>query len=147
MTRQLVILGTSVTLPDPGSVSDLAARFAEQGDQLADLETSLQSLTKPEAWASWTGQAADAFGQSIGQVPGAVGEVRDAYDSAAAALRQYANQLEPVVNSLSSLHYPAEEAESTLASVKAARNRAIASGQNPVTTGWDARLADANAKV
>jgi uncharacterized protein YukE len=147
MTRHLVILGTSVTLPDPGSASDLAARFQDQSGQLADTEATLQALTRPDAWGGWTGLAADAFGQSIGQLPAELGDVRDAYEDVVTALRQYAGQLEPVVSSLSSLSYQAEDAEYTLAAVRRARSQAIASGHNPVTTGWDARLADATAAV
>ncbi len=147
MTRQLVILGTSVTLPDPASVTDLAAGFQQQSGQLADLETTLQALTRPDAWGDWTGLAADAFGQSIGQLPAELGDVRDGYEDVASALQQYAGQLEPVVNSLSSLSFQAEDAEGALAAVRTARSQAIANGQDPVTTGWDARLADATEAV
>ena len=147
MSRQLVILGTSVTLPDPASVTDLAASFQQEGGQLAHLQTTLQSLTRPDAWGAWVGQAADAFGRSIGQLPAEIGDVSDAYDDVASALRQYAGQLEPVVNSLSSLSYQAEDAEGALAAVSTARSQVITSGQDPATTGWDARLADAAAAV
>ena len=43
MTRRLVILGTTVTVPDPASVTSLAAAFRGQGGQLADLEDTLQA--------------------------------------------------------------------------------------------------------
>ena len=148
MARQLVTLGTSVTLPDPASVTDLAARFQEQGAQLADTEATLQALTRPDAWGNWTGLAADAFGQSIGQLPAELGDVRDAYEDVASALRQYAGQLEPVVNAISSLSYPAEEAEYTLAATQRARAQAIAHGQDPATiTAWNIRVSDAAAAV
>jgi uncharacterized protein YukE len=147
MSRQLVILGTSVTLPDPASVTDLAAGFQQHGGQLADLETALQSLTRPDAWGDWTGLAADAFGQSIGQVPAQLADISDAYEDVASALQQYAGQLEPVVSSLSSLSYQAEDAEGALAAVQNARAQAIANGQDPVTTGWNARVEDASAAV
>jgi uncharacterized protein YukE len=147
VSRRLVVLGTSVTLPDPASVTDLAVSFQQQGGQLADLQTTLQSLTRPDAWGDWTGLAADAFGQTIGQLPAELGDARDAYDDVASALRQYAGQLEPVINSLISLSYQAEDAEGTLAAVQDARSRAIATGHNPVTTGWDARLTDATEAV
>ena len=148
MARQLAILGTSVTLPDPASVTDLAARFQEQGGQMAEAETTLQSLARPDAWGQWSGLAADAFGQSIGQLPAQLGDVCAAYEDVASALRQYASQLEPVVNALSSLSYPAEEAEYTLAATERARAAAIASGQDPATiTAWNIRVADAAAAV
>jgi uncharacterized protein YukE len=147
MTRQLVILGTSVTLPDPASAADLAASFQELSGHLAGLETTLQALTRPDAWGVWTGLAADEFGRSIGQLPAELGDVREAYGDVASALRQYAGQLEPAVSSLVSLSFRAEDAEGTLAAVRRARSQAIASGHDPVTTGWDARLADANAAV
>jgi uncharacterized protein YukE len=143
MAGQLVILGTSVTLPDPASVSDLAARFQEQGGQLAEAETTLQALARPDAWGEWTGLAADAFGQSIGQLPAELGEVCAAYEEVAAALRQYAGQLEPVVGALSSLSYPAEEAEYTLAATERARAQAIAHGQTATIPAWNIRVADA----
>jgi uncharacterized protein YukE len=147
VTRRLVILGTSVTVPDPGSATDLAASFRDLSGHLADLEATLQSLTRPDAWGAWTGQAADAFGQSIGQLPAELGDVRDAYDDVASALQRYASALEPVVNALTSVSFRAEDAEGELAAVLTARSQAIARGQDPVTTGWDARLADATEAV
>jgi hypothetical protein len=147
MTRRLVILGTSVTVPDPASATDLGVTFRELSGHLADLEGTLQTLTRPDAWGDWTGEAADAFGQSIGQLPAELGDMAGAYGDVASALQRYAGQLEPVVNSLTTLSYRAEDAEGTLMAVKTARAQAIAHGQDPVTTGWDARLEDANAAV
>ncbi len=147
MTRRLVILGTPVTVPDPASATDLGVSFREVSGHLADLEGTLQTLTRPDAWGDWTGQAADAFGQSIGQLPAELGDMADAYGQVASALARYAGQLEPVVNSLTALSFQAEDAEGTLTAVRTARAQAIAHGQDPVTTGWDARLADANAAV
>ena len=147
MTRRLVILDTSVTVPDPASATDLGVSFREVSGHLADLEGTLQTLTRPDAWGDWTGGAADAFGQSIGQLPAELGDMAGAYGEVASALQRYAGQLEPVVNSLTALSYQAEDAEGTLAAIRTARAQAIAHGQDPVTTGWDARLADANATV
>lgn len=147
MTRRLVILGTTVTVPDPPSATDLSVSFRGVGGHLADLEGTLQTLTRPDAWGDWTGLAADAFGQSIGQLPAELGDMASAYGEVASALQRYAGQLEPVVNSLTALSYQAEDAEETLAAVRTARAQAIAHGQDPVTTGWDARLADATATV
>src|SRR5580692_3403594 len=118
MTRRLVILGTTVTVPDPASATDLAAGFREQGGSLGDLEGTLQTLTRPDAWGDWTGLAADAFGQSIGQLPGEVADIRDAYGVVAAALQEYAGQIEPVIAALTSLSYRAEEAEGTLTATR-----------------------------
>jgi hypothetical protein len=147
VTRRLVILGTTVSLPDPASVTDLAAGFRGQGGELADLETTLQTLARPDAWGNWTGQAADAFGQSLGQLPAEIGDVRDAYDEVALVLQRYAAELEPVINALTSLSFQAEDAEGTLAAVRTARSQAMARGENSAATGWDARLADATAAV
>src|SRR5580700_8459026 len=123
MTLRLVILGTTVTVPDPASATDLAAGFREQGGHLADLEATLQALSRPDAWGDWTGLAADAFGQSIGRLPAELGDVAGAYDDVASGLQRYANALEPVVNALASLSFQAEDAEGTLAAVRAARSQ------------------------
>ena len=147
MTRRLVILGTTVTVPDPASVTDLAAGFREQGGQLADLEETLQALNRSHAWGEWTGQAADTFGQSLGQLPGEVAEVRDAYGDVASVLQRYAAELEPVVSALSSLSFRAEDAEGNLQAVSTACAQAKARGENTTLTGWDTRLADAKAAV
>ncbi len=147
MTRRLVILGTPVTVPDPVAATGLATSFRGMGGHLADLEATLQALTRPDAWGDWTGLAADAFGQSIGQLPAELGDARDAYEDVASALQRYASEVEPVVNALTSLSFKAEDAEGTLAAVRNARAQAIAHGQNPVVAGWDARLADATAAV
>jgi uncharacterized protein YukE len=147
MTRQIVILDTSVTVPDPASVTALAGSFGDVNGCLAELEGTLQTLTRPDAWGDWTGLAADAFGRSIGQLPGEVEDIRDAYGAVVAALREYAGQLEPVIAALTSLSYRAEEAEGTLIATRNARDQAIAQGHNPLTTGWDARLEEATAAV
>jgi uncharacterized protein YukE len=147
VTRRLVILGTTVTVPDPASVTELAAGFRKQGGQLADLEETLQALNRPDAWGEWTGQAADTFGQSLGQLPGEVAEARDAYGDVAAVLQRYAAELEPVVNALSSLSFRAEDAEGNLQAVSTAHAQAKARGENTTLTGWDTRLADATAAV
>jgi uncharacterized protein YukE len=86
--------------PDPASATDLGVSFREVSGHLADLEGTLQTLTRPDAWGDWTGLAADAFGQSIGQLPAELGDMAGAYGKAASALQRYAGQLEPVVNSL-----------------------------------------------
>jgi uncharacterized protein YukE len=147
MTRQIVILDTSVTVPDPASVTALAGSFGDVNGCLAELEGTLQTLTRPDAWGDWTGLAADAFGRSIGQLPGEVEDIRDAYGAVVAALLEYAGQLEPVIAALTSLSYRAEEAEGTLTATRNARDQAIAQGHNPLTTGWDARLEEATAAV
>jgi hypothetical protein len=147
MTQRLVILGTSVTVPDPASATDLGVSFREVSALLADLEGTLQTLTRPDAWGDWTGVAADEFGQSIGRLPAELGDMASAYGEVASALQRYAGQLEPVVNSLTALFFRAEDAEGTLAAVRTARSQVIAHGQDPVTTGWDARLEEANAAV
>lgn len=147
MARQLEILGTSVTVPDPGSVATLAANFDQVSGCLAELQDTLRTLSTPDAWGDWTGQAADAFGQSIGQLPGELGDVQEAYGAVAAALREYASQLEPVSTALTSLSFQADEAEGTLTATHAARAQVVAQGQDPAATGWDARLADATAAV
>jgi uncharacterized protein YukE len=147
VTRRLVILGTTVTVPDPASVTDLAAGFRAQGGHLADLEETLQALNRPHAWGEWTGQAADTFGQSLGQLPGEVAEVRDAYGDVASVLQRYAAELEPVVSALSSLSFRAEDAEGNLQAVSTACAQAKARGENTTLTGWDTRLADAKAAV
>lgn len=147
MTRQLAILGTTVTVPDPASVTDLAAGFRTQAGQFADLEDTLQTLNRPDAWGEWTGQAADAFGQSLGQLPGEIGEIGDAYEDVASVLQRYAAELEPVVNALSSLSFRAEEAEGNLQAVSTVHAQAKARGENTAVTGWDTRLADANAAI
>jgi uncharacterized protein YukE len=147
MTRQIVILGTSVTVPDPGGVAALAGSFRDVDGSLGDLEGTLQTLTRPDAWGDWTGLAADAFGQSIGQLPGEVADIRDAYGVVSAALQEYAGQIEPVIAALTSLSYRAEDAEGTLTATRNARDQVIAQGHDPRTTGWDARLEEATAAV
>jgi uncharacterized protein YukE len=147
MARHLEILGTSVTVPDPDSVASLSASFSSVSENLTDLVDMLQALSTPAAWGEWTGQAANAFGQSIGQLPGELGAAQEAYGTAAAALQDYASHVEPVVTALTSLSFQADDAESTLTAIQNARNQVIHQGQDPAATGWDARLADATEAV
>jgi len=147
VTRTLEILGTTVSVPDPGAATALSASFGEMSGSLADAHDTLQTLTRPDAWGVWTGQAADAFGQSVGKLPAELGDIRDAYGAVSAALREYAAELEPVVNALTALASRADEAEGTLTATRNARQHAIAQGHDPHTTGWDARLVEATAVV
>ena len=147
MARQVVILGTTVTLPDPGSVTALGRSFRNVSEYLAGLQDTLQTLSTPGAWGEWTGVAADAFGQSIGQLPADVANVAHAYGQVAMALREYASELEPVVGALRALAFQADDADHALTLTQRTRDQVIAQGQDPVSTGWDARLADATAAV
>jgi hypothetical protein len=147
MARYLEILGTAFSVPDPDSVASLAASFGTVRDNLGDTENDLGALRSPEAWAEWTGQAADAFARSLGQLPGELSQARQSYATVAAVLSGYAAGLGPVVAALSALALEAEDAESTLQAVTAARNQARAQGQDTAITGWDARLDDATETV
>jgi uncharacterized protein YukE len=147
MASQVVILGTTVTLPDPASVTALARSFRNVGEYLTGLQDTLQTLSTPGAWGEWTGEAADAFGQSIGQLPADVANVAHAYGQVAMALQEYASELEPVVGALRALAFQADDADHALILTQRTRDQVIAQGQDPVATGWDARLADATAAV
>jgi uncharacterized protein YukE len=147
MASQVVILGTTVTLPDPASVTALARSFRNVSEYLAGLQDTLQTLSTPGAWGEWTGVAADAFGQSIGHLPADVANVAHAYGQVAMALQEYASELEPVVGALRALAFQADDADHALILTQRTRDQVIAQGQDPVATGWDARLADATAAV
>lgn len=147
MPRYLEILGQSFPVPDPDSIASLAASFRAVCTNVGDAESQLSALGSPQAWGEWTGQAADAFARSLGQLPKQLGQAWQSYNTVTWALSEYAAGLGPVVAALGSLAIEAEDAEGTLRGTTIARNQAIAQGQNPRITGWDARLDDARAAV
>ena len=123
MTRSLDVAGTIITVPDPDEITGLSLRFQSMGNALADDEDQLSALASPQAWSQWTGQAADAFGQTIGQLPGQLGMAQASYHAVAAALSDYADQLRPVVATLSSLAARADEAAGSLNAAQTARDQ------------------------
>jgi len=148
MMRSVDVAGVTVTVPDPDEISGLSARFQAMGDALADATDRLSALTSPEAVTSWTGPAADAFGQTIGPLPGHLGTARDAYQATAAALSEYAGQLRPVVAILNSLASRASDATGSLNATQAARDQIFRQDPlSPDLAGLDARLADSHSTV
>jgi len=147
MTRYLDVLGRSFTVPDPGDVAGLSASYRAVCVNLDDAKGQLGALGTPQAWGEWTGLAADAFARSIGRLPGQLEQAWQSYNTAAWALSEYASGLGPVVTALSALAYQAEEAQGHLTAVTAAREQVIRQGQDPSTTGWNARQQDAQAAV
>jgi hypothetical protein len=147
MTRYLDVLGRSFTVPDPDSVASLSASFRTVCINIGDAQHQLSALGSPQAWGEWTGQAADAFGRSVGVLPHQLGQAWQSYNTVACALADYAGELSPVVAALGTLAFQAEEAEGTLRATVAAREQAIHQGQDPAATGWNSRLQDAEAAI
>ena len=147
MTRYLEVLGRSFTVPDPDSVASLSASFRTVCINIGDAQHQLGALGSPQAWGDWTGQAADAFGRSVGILPRQLDQAWQSYNTVACALADYAGELSPVVAALGTLAFQAEEAEGTLRATTTARNQAIVQGQDPRITGWDTRLWDAKEAV
>jgi hypothetical protein len=147
MTRYLDVLGRVFSVPDPDSVAALSASYRAVAVDIGNAESGLSALASPQAWAEWTGQAADAFAQKIGALPRQLGQAWQSYNTVAWALADYAGNLQPVVSALSALVFEAENAEGTLSATAAARNQVIQQGQDPEATGWNTRLQDARDTV
>jgi hypothetical protein len=147
MTRYLDILGRSFTVPDPGDVADLSVSYRAVCASIEEANGQLGALSSPQARGEWAGPAADAFARSIGRLPGQLDQAGQSYHAAAWALSEYASGLGPVVAALATLAYQAEEAQGHLTAVTTAREQVIQQGQDPGTTGWDARQQDAQAAV
>lgn len=147
MTRSLDVAGTIITVPDPDEITGLSGRFQAMGNALADAQDQLSALASPQAWSQWTGQAADAFGQTIGQLPGQLGVAQESYHAVAAALSDYADQLRPVVATLSSMAARADEAAGSLNAAQTARDQVYRQPPDPSLAGWDARVTAARAVV
>ena len=103
MMGSLDVAGTIIAVPDPDEIASLSGRFRAMGQALADAQDQLTALASLQAWSQWTGQAANAFGQTVGQLPGQLGVAQESYHAIAAALSDYAGQLRPVVAALTSL--------------------------------------------
>jgi hypothetical protein len=147
MTRYLDVLGRVFSVPDPDSVAALSASYRTVAVDIGDARSELSALASPQAWAEWTGPAADAFAQKIGGLPHQLEQAWQSYSAVAWALADYAGNLQPVVQALSALVFEAENAEGALRATTAARNQVIAQGQDPEATGWNSRLWDAEANV
>ena len=147
MTRYLEILGQSVPVPDPDSVAILSSQYRAVATTIGDTKSQLAGIGTAQAQAVWAGQAASAFSRKLGELPGQLEQAWQSYNTVAWALSGYASALRPVVAALSSLAYQAEEAEGTLRATVSARNQVIAQGHDPVATGWNTRLWEAQAEV
>ncbi len=147
MTRYLEILGQSVPVPDPDSVAILSSQYRAVATTIGDTKSQLAGIGTAQAQAVWAGQAASAFSRKLGKLPGQLEQAWQSYNTVAWALSGYASALRPVVAALSSLAYQAEEAEGTLRATVSARNQVIAQGHDPVATGWNTRLWEAQAEV
>ena len=147
MTRSLDVAGTVITVPGPDEIVTLSGRFQAMGGALADAQDQLSALASPQAWNQWTGQAAGAFGQTIGQLPGQLAAAQESYHAVAAALSDYAGQLRPVVATLSSLAARAEEAVGNLKATQTARDEVFQQVPDPSLAGWDTRVTVARAVV
>jgi uncharacterized protein YukE len=147
MTLYEDVLGRTFNVPDPVAVAALARSYRGIAQEAGDAQAKLTALASPQAWAGWTGQAADTFSQKIGVLPGQLGKACDSYGRVAWALTDYAAQLEPVVSALTALVNQASDAQGTLDYTVAARDRALQQGQDPQATGWDAQVAAAQAEV
>ena len=147
VTRRLVILGTSVTVPDPASVTDLAAGFRAAG----------RAAGRPRGDAAGAEQA-----RRVGRVdrPGRR-HVRPVHRPAARRGRGGTRRLRRRRVGAAAVRRPARAGgqrpdlpvlpgrrrRGHAAAVSTACAQAKARGQDTTTTGWDARLADANAAV
>ena len=147
MTRYLEILGQSVPVPDPDSVAILSSQYRAVATTIGVTKSQLAGIGTAQAQAVWAGQAASAFSRKLGELPGQLEQAWQSYNTVAWALSGYASALRPVVAALSSLAYQAEEAEGTLRATVSARNQVISQGHDPVATGWNTRLWEAQAEV
>ena len=147
MTRSLDFGGAAITVPEPDEIASLSGRFQAMGDALADSHDQLSMLASPQAWSQWTGEAAEAFGQAAGQLPGQLAAAQESYHAVAAALSDYACQLRPVVAALSSLGAQADEAAGNLNAMQATRNQAFQQAPDLSLAGWDARVTAARAVI
>jgi len=144
MAASVDVDGTAVTLPDPAAIADLASQFQAAGDQLGDAANQLSALAAPQAVTPWTGDAADAFARTVGPLPGQLTVASDAYHAAAAALTRYADQVGPLVTSLTTLSGQAADAAGDLNATQAARNQLFSKAPfSPDLPALDARLAGA----
>lgn len=144
---QYDVLGRMFNVPDPVAVAALARSYRGIAQEAGDAQAKLTALASPQAWGSWAGQAADTFSQKIGVLPAQLGKACESYGSVAWALTDYAAQLEPVVSALTMLVTQAADAQGALDYTVAARDRALQQGQDPQASGWDARVAAAQADV
>jgi len=147
VTRYLEILGQSVPVPDPDSVAILSGQYRSAATTIGEAKSQLAGIGTAQAQAVWAGQAASAFTRKLGELPGQLEKAWQSYNTVAWALSGYASGLRPVVAALSSLAYQAEEAEGTLRATVNARNQVIAQGHDPIATGWNTRLYEAQAEV
>ncbi len=148
MATTVDVDGTTVTLPDPRVITELASQFQAAGDQLGDAAEQLSAVAAPQAVTPWTGGAADAFAQTVGPLPGQLNAARDSYHAAAAALSRYADQVGPLVTALTTLSGQAADAAGDLNATQAARNQLFAQDPfSPDLPALDARLVGAQGTV
>jgi uncharacterized protein YukE len=78
---------------DPGEVTALATAFHKVAGQAHSAAAGLRGA---QSDATWTGEAAAAFRQQLGKLPGDLDKVQQSYGEVATALNAYEGQLSPL---------------------------------------------------
>ncbi|HWF73829.1 MAG TPA: hypothetical protein VG186_10825 [Solirubrobacteraceae bacterium] len=100
---------------DPGVVSGLAGMFRTVATQA---QSTADGLRGADGDATWTGQAATAFRQGLGKLPGDLGKVTSSYQEAADAMNAYEGELSTLQHSFQGVAARLASADAHLASMQ-----------------------------
>jgi uncharacterized protein YukE len=116
---------------DPGEVWVLAALFRQVGGEAEAIAGALRGAPNE---GTWTGAAASAFRQKVGQLPGELDKVQQAYQDVAGALNTYESELATVKPAFQRL---AEQLGSARGALTGAQGQ-LTGAQNHLTTALSA---------
>lgn len=78
---------------DPSQFDTIAAALSSREDDAEEVRVSLSGLLGDPSMNAWMGKSADAFRNTLAPVPGLLGQMGDAYNQAASAVRAFAQKL------------------------------------------------------
>jgi uncharacterized protein YukE len=133
------VLGEQVPLPDPDAIEDLANHYGQVRDQIGEVQEQLQGADQD---TTWTGAAADAFRQGLGDLPGELTKAHNSYNDMAITLSAYADGVRSWVGQYRSLAQQANDVDCELEQAKYALQQAKATGAD--TTSLQARVDSLN---
>jgi len=110
---------------DPADIRMLAAKYSEATSQFDLVATDLRAVESDGAVAGWTGDASDAFRQSLHPVPGRVVTASTTMHSAAEALRRWAASVEDAQAEADRALHQARVAHSDLIKAGAVASQAV----------------------
>ncbi|MEV4050733.1 putative T7SS-secreted protein [Amycolatopsis sp. NPDC049688] len=127
--RDFPALGFDPAPGDLDGITDLAGKYREVGDDLAEADDSLRRIVRKQG--IWQGEASDAFARRIGPLPGYLDDAAKSMSRAADALEGWAQSLGDLQKRAADLEARAEAAARAAEQARANPDLALANRTFP----------------